>query len=202
MRILIFSDIHGDTKTLEKLAAQPADVYISAGDLSTFGRKLNDCGEVLRALGEKCWVLPGNHESAEENTNFCAKYGLTDFHRKVRQVTGRDGVVHLAGLGYSNLTPFHTPGEFTEDQIAQELAAFDGVAGPLEMVAHVPPKGTKLDEVMFGRHVGSESLRAWVERARPRRLFCGHIHECAGRQDTVGATECFNVGKAGYVLEI
>lgn len=202
MRILIFSDIHGDIKALEKLAVQPADVYISAGDLSTFGRALGRCGEVLQPLGERCWVIPGNHETAEENTNFCAKFGLTDFHRKVKQVQGRDGAVNLAGLGYSNLTPFHTPGEFTEDQIARELAAFDGVAAPLELVVHFPPKETQLDEVMFGRHVGSETLRAWVERARPRRLFCGHIHECAGRRDKLGSTECYNVGKAGYLLQI
>ncbi len=202
MRILIFSDIHGDTKALEKLAAQPADIYISAGDLSTFSRGLERCGEVLRALGERCWVIPGNHETAEQNAEFCRKYGLTDFHRQVKQVAGRDGAVSLAGLGYSNLTPFHTPGEFTEDQIAAELKAFEGVAAPVELVVHFPPKGTQLDEVMFGRHAGSETLRAWVERVRPRGLYCGHIHECAGRSDRVGATECFNVGKAGYLLEI
>ncbi len=201
MRILIFSDIHGDTKALEKLAAQPADLYISAGDLSTFGRALERCGEVLRPLGEKCWVIPGNHETAEENTAFCVKYGLTDFHRQVRQVNGANGAVHLGGLGYSNLTPFHTPGEFTEEQIAQELERFNGLA-PLVLVVHFPPKGTRLDAVMFGRHVGSETLRAWVERERPRQLFCGHIHECAGKSETLGATECLNVGKAGYLLEL
>ena len=52
MRVLIFSDIHGDTRALEKLVAQPADIYISAGDLSTFGRALANCGEILRPLGE------------------------------------------------------------------------------------------------------------------------------------------------------
>lgn len=201
MRILIFSDIHGDIRALEKIIAQPADLYISAGDLSTFGRALDRCGEALRPLGARCWVIPGNHETAEQNAEFCRKFGLTDFHRQVRKLDGRDGTVHLAGLGYSNLTPFHTPGEFTEDQIAAELAAFDGLA-PLEFIVHFPPKGTKLDEVMFGKHVGSESLAAWVERAQPRRLYCGHIHECAGKRDTVGKTECFNVGKAGYLLEI
>ena len=201
MRILIFSDIHGDTKALEKLVAQPADLYISAGDLSTFGRALDRCGEVLRPLGERCWVIPGNHETADDNAAFCRKYGLTDFHRQIRQLSGRDGMVHLAGLGYSNLTPFHTPGEFTEEQIAKELTAFEGIE-PLEFVVHVPPRGTKLDEVMFARHVGSETLRAWVERVAPRRLYCGHIHECAGRREMLGKTECFNVGKAGHWLEI
>lgn len=32
MKILIFSDIHGDIRALEQTIAQPADVYISAGD--------------------------------------------------------------------------------------------------------------------------------------------------------------------------
>jgi len=201
MRILIFSDIHGDLRALEKIIAQPADIYISAGDLSTFGRALDRCGEALRPLGERCWVIPGNHETAEQNVEFCRKFGLTDFHRQVRKLEGRDGAVHLAGLGYSNLTPFHTPGEFTETEIAAELKAFEGLEA-LEFIVHFPPKGTKLDEVMFGRHVGSETLRAWVERAQPRRLYCGHIHECAGKRDTVGKTECFNVGKAGHLLEI
>ncbi len=66
MRILIFSDIHGDMRALERLVAQTADIYIAAGDLSTFGRGLERCGELLRPLGERCWVLPGNHETHEE----------------------------------------------------------------------------------------------------------------------------------------
>lgn len=197
MRILIFSDIHGDTRTLEKLAAQPADIYVSAGDLSTFGKALEKCGDALRPLGKKCWVLPGNHETAAENASFCKKFGLTDFHRQMRLC----GETWLAGLGYSNPTPFNTPGEFTEEQIGNELAALEGKA-PLALIVHFPPHGTALDQVGFGMHAGSKTLRAWVERVQPRYLFCGHIHECAGKSDSLGATQCFNVGKAGYLLEI
>lgn len=197
MRIRIFSDIHGDTRALEKLTAQPADIYISAGDLSTFGKGLEKCGEALRPLGEKCWVLPGNHETAAENAAFCKKFGLSDFHRQMRQV----GSTWLAGLGYSNPTPFNTPGEFTEEQIGKELAALEGKS-PLVLIVHFPPHGTALDQVRFGMHAGSKTLRKWVERVQPRSLFCGHIHECAGKSDTLGATQCFNVGKSGYLLEI
>ena len=197
MRILIFSDIHGDTKALEKLVSQPADIYISAGDLSTFGKALERCGEVLRPLGEKCWVIPGNHETADENSAFCKKFGLTDFHCQTRRVGDR----WLAGLGYSNPTPFHTPGEFTEEEIGRALAAFEGKS-PLLLIVHFPPHGTALDRAGLGMHAGSKTLRAWVERAAPTHLFCGHIHECAGKSDTLGATQCFNVGKAGYILEI
>jgi hypothetical protein len=37
--------------------AQPADVYIDAGDLATFGKGLERCGDVLKPLGERLWVL-------------------------------------------------------------------------------------------------------------------------------------------------
>jgi len=201
MRILIFSDIHGDTRALQRLVATPADLYISAGDLSTFGRALERCGDLLRPLGEKLWVIPGNHETAQENTDFCKKFGFVDFHRQARRVETRAGLTHWAGLGYSNPTPFNTPGEFTEEEIAQALAGLEGL-NPLYLVVHFPPQGSALDRVMLGRHAGSRALRAWVERVQPAWLFCGHIHECAGKTERIGETQCVNVGKTGYVVEL
>jgi Icc-related predicted phosphoesterase len=201
VKILIFSDIHGDLRALENIAAQPADIYIANGDLSTFGRGLDRCGEVLKPLGERVWVLPGNHETHGDTRAFCQRYGFVDFHRHVRSLESSHGPTRWAGLGYSNITPFNTPGEYTEEQIAQALAEFDGIQS-LYLVVHFPPQGTKLDEFAAGKHAGSPTLRAWVERAQPAYLFCGHIHECGGRSDRLGPTQCFNVGKQGYTLEI
>ncbi len=197
MKVLTFSDIHGDMRSLERLLSQPADIYIAAGDLSTFGRGLERAGELLRPHGERVWVLPGNHETHEEMQAFCARYGVVDFHRQVRKLSS----TVWAGLGYSNPTPFDTPGEYSEEEIAEALAAFDGLSH-LYLVVHFPPQGTRLDQVAPGRHAGSRVLREWVERTQPAFLFCGHIHECAGQSDRIGATQCFNVGKAGYLLEI
>ncbi len=197
MKVLIFSDIHGDIRALEQLVSQPADVYIAAGDLSTFGRALDRCGEVLAPHGDKVWLLPGNHETHEETRELSRRFGFVDFHRQVRQI----GSTTWAGLGYSNITPFKTPGEYTEEQIQEALGAFDGLS-PLYLVAHVPPKDSQLDEFAPGQHGGSPALRKWVTQAQPVYLFCGHIHECAGRSDRIGQTQCFNVGKAGYTLEV
>jgi Icc-related predicted phosphoesterase len=197
MKVLIFSDIHGDIRALQQLVARPADVYIAAGDLSTFRKGLDACGEVLAPLGERVWMLPGNHETHDDTAELCRRFGFVDFHRQVREI----GATKWAGLGYSNITPFHTPGEYTEAQIGEALAAFVGES-PLYLVAHVPPYGTRLDEFSAGKHGGSPTLRAWVERAQPEYLFCGHIHECAGHADTIGRTKCFNVGKSGYLLEV
>ncbi|MGA8145720.1 MAG: metallophosphoesterase [Candidatus Acidiferrales bacterium] len=201
MKVLIFSDIHGDIRALEKIVAQPADIYIAAGDLSTFGKDLNRCGDLLKPLGEKVWVLPGNHESYDETREFCRRYGFVDFHRQVRTLTSNNGATEWAGLGYSNITPFNTPGEYSEEEIAKALSAFDHVK-PLYLVVHFPPQGTRLDEFAAGKHAGSPTLREWVDRVQPLYLFCGHIHECAGRSDRLGNTQAFNVGKKGYTLEV
>ncbi len=203
MKILIFSDIHSDFRALERVAAQPADIYIAAGDLSTFGRGLERCGEILRGAvaPERVWVLPGNHETHEQTRAFCGRFGFVDFHRQVRPLPAKKGMTHWAGLGYSNPTPFDTPGEYTEEEIAEALQPFEAL-NSLYLVVHFPPQGTALDRVALGRHAGSHVLRKWVERVQPVRLFCGHIHECAGQRDMIGATPCCNVGKAGHLVDL
>ena len=201
MKVLIFSDIHGDTRALEKLIAQPADIYIAAGDLSTFGKDLDRCGEIMKPLGEKVWVLPGNHESHDDTRAFCQRFGFFDFHRQIRAMKSERGTTQWAGLGYSNITPFNTPGEYTEEEITKALAPFDNLK-PLYLVVHFPPQGTRLDEFAAGKHAGSPTLREWADRVQPVYLFCGHIHECGGRSDRLGATQAFNVGKKGYTIEV
>ncbi len=197
MKIQIFSDIHGDLRTLEKLMSVPADVYISVGDLSNFGKGLDVCAPILAKQARRVWSIPGNHETAEQNHELWARGGFEDFQRHVRQI----GAAHWAGLGYSNPTPFDTPGEYTEEQIAEYLSAFNGVK-PLYLVVHAPPYGSKLDEFAPGKHAGSTAVREFVDREQPEMLFCGHIHECGGKSDQIGRTRCFNVGKKGYLLEI
>jgi uncharacterized protein len=201
MKVLLFSDIHGDFRSLERIVAQPADLYIAAGDLSTFGRGLDRCAEILKPLGERLWLLPGNHENHAQTRAMCEQFGFVDFHRQMRTLKSPKGNTYWAGLGYSNITPFNTPGEYAEDEIAGALGSFEGQK-PVYLVVHFPPRDTKLDEIGRGKHAGSPALREWVERVEPAFLFCGHIHETAGLRDRLGATECINVGKQGYSVEL
>jgi len=201
VKILIFSDIHNSRKALQNVVARDADLYIDAGDLVSFQKGLAECGEALKPLGERLWILPGNHETHDDMRELCSRYGFVDFHRQIRTLEGSSGKTYWAGLGYSNITPFKTPGEYSEDEIAQALAAFEG-RKPLYLVIHVPPYGTKLDEFAPGKHAGSTALREWVDRVQPVYVFCGHIHETAGFTDTIGATKCTNVGKQGVLFEI
>lgn len=201
MKIWLFSDIHGDLRALDRIVAQPADLYICVGDLATFGRGLERCAELLHPLGDKLWVLPGNHETHDNTKAFCQKFGFVDFHRQLRRLESARGTTNWAGLGYSNITPFNTPGEYSEEEIANALEGFHGIK-PLYLVVHFPPFNTRLDEFAPGKHAGSPALRDWVEKNQPAFLFCGHIHETAGFHERLGATQCFNVGKQGYMMEI
>jgi len=197
MKLLIFSDIHNDWKALERLLAIEADYYIAAGDQVTWAKGIERCGEILRTRGDKVYVLPGNHESAEQVSAMCARCGLHDFHERHFQVGGW----HVAGLGYSNPTPFNTPGEYSEKEIAQRLKPFASL-DPLVLICHAPPYDTALDQVNPGLHAGSHSVREFIEKHQPEYFFCGHIHEAEGVAVEMGRTRARNVGKAGHLLEL
>ncbi len=197
MKLLIFSDIHSDLKALEGLVQTEADYYFAAGDLVSWARGLERCGEILKQRRDRVYVLPGNHESAEQIAAFCTKYGFHDFHEKSLRVAN----YHVAGLGYSSPTPFDTPGEYSEAELAARLAPFEKLE-PLVLICHAPPYGTALDQVRKGLHAGSKSVRKFVDRHQPAYLFCGHIHEAEGVSVELGKTRAINVGKRGYLLEL
>jgi uncharacterized protein len=196
MKILVFSDIHGDLSALNKLLDIEADYYFAAGDMVSWAKGYDLVGPVLRRRGDRVCVLPGNHESDGDIRRLCEKYGLRHFHEQTMELDG----VHVAGLGYSNPTPFDTPGEYSEEQLAERLAPF-ALLKPLVLVCHCPPFQTALDEAGPNRHFGSRSVRDFIEKQQPEWFFCGHIHEAAGRETQLGPTKAVNAGKKGYLLD-
>lgn len=197
MRILFFSDIHSDLRALQAIADTPADRYFAVGDLVNWSKGLDAAGEVLRPLGGKLWVIPGNHESESQIAAFCGKFGFRNLHRRSEPIGG----YRIAALGYSNPTPFDTPGEYSEEELARHLEPFTGLK-PLILVCHCPPFETPLDQAAPGKHFGSPAIRQFIETHQPEWFFCGHIHEAAGVECRIGATRARNLGKTGYLLEI
>jgi uncharacterized protein len=197
MKLLIFSDIHGDQAALEKLMQIEADHYFADGDLANWGRGLEKLGPIMQRRAERMYVLPGNHEADSDIQRFCEQYKFHDFHAKWIEIAG----FKVAGLGYSNPTPFNTPGEYTEEELAARLEKFNGL-NPLILICHTPPKDTLLDRAGEGKHFGSQAVRDFIEREQPCYFYCGHIHEAAGVHEVIGRTECWNVGKRGQVLDL
>jgi uncharacterized protein len=197
MNLLIFSDIHADYTALERLLSTEADYYFAAGDLVNWGRGLDRVGSLLARRAERLYVLPGNHESEADINRLCADFHLHHFHGATLSLQGYS----VAGLGYSNPTPFDTPGEYSEAELSARLAKFAGLT-PLILICHCPPKDTALDRVREGVHAGSSAVRDFIEKHQPAYFFCGHIHEAAGVEVTMGKTRCCNVGKKGYLLAL
>lgn len=197
MRLLVFSDIHSDAAALERLMNVEADYYFCAGDVVNFARGFDKVGPVMARHAERMYVIPGNHESAANIAEFCAQYGFHDFHGRTIEVAGR----HVAGLGYSSPTPFNTPGEYSEAELAARLTPFAELK-PLVLICHAPPKDTDLDRIKPGLHGGSSAVREFLEAHQPEHFFCGHIHEAQGKVVQMGGTRAMNVGKSGYLLEL
>jgi Icc-related predicted phosphoesterase len=197
MRLLVFSDIHGNKSALERLMNAEADYYFAAGDLANFGRGLEKLAPVLQKRAERMYVIPGNHESEADIARMCEEFGFHNFHGQTIQIEAYT----VAGLGYSNPTPFNTPGEYSEQELAARLKKFDGL-NPLILICHAPPKDTKLDRAGEGQHFGSTAVRDFIVRNQPAYFYCGHIHEAAGQQDIIGRTIGWNVGTRGQVLDL
>ena len=196
-RALIFSDIHNDARALERLMEIDADYYFAAGDLVSWAKGLDKMGEIMKRRAGRMYVLPGNHESEQDVAGFCTRYGFANFHGGTIEVAG----IHIAGLGYSSPTPFNTPGEYTEPELATRLEKFAGLK-PLVLICHAPPLDTPLDRIREGLHAGSSAVREFIEKVQPEYFFCGHIHEAEGMVVPMGKTRAQNVGKRGHILEL
>ena len=66
-------------------------------------------------------------------------------------------------------------------------------------VMHSPPFRTNLDRLFDGRWIGSQAIRAFVERCQPYLTLHGHIHESSEISgtywDRIGKTICINPGQ-------
>lgn len=200
LRLLATTDYHGNVEAVRKTALKAkeydVDVVVVCGDMTHFG-SVEQIRELLSILKtSKCTVLfvPGNCDPP-------GSAGVSDrdiecIHGKCMQV---DGITFL-GVGGSSPSPFDTPFELGEGEIAEILeqgykSCQGGVAGVL--VSHSPPRYTKVDMAFTGEHVGSFSVREFVERAKPRLVLCGHIHEASGT-DRIGDSVVINPGPARH----
>ena len=203
MKIISFGDIHEDLNnlTLLKNEMESADLVIVTGDLTNFnGRKEAErvIDEIMK-YNENVLAQLGNLDQPEVN-DYLTEKGI-NLHRNgfIRDDIG------IFGVGGSNLTPFNTPTEFSEDEI--ETFLLEGIDKVKDakfkiMVPHMPPKDTKIDIITTGAHVGSQSVRDFILKHKPDIALSGHIHEARGR-DTIENTLAFNAGmfrEGGYVV--
>ncbi|MEM2874453.1 MAG: metallophosphoesterase family protein [Candidatus Hadarchaeales archaeon] len=195
MRILAVADFHSDpnaeTRFLKKIAGG-YDCIVIIGDLTQFGppEVVESMLEQVKSAGVPAFAVPGNCDP-KQIVQVLEKFGV-NLHRKCERI----GDIAFLGLGGSNMTPFNTPFELTEGEIAEELASLScGGSEKMVLITHAPPYGTKVDEIKAGTHVGSKSIRAYIETRQPILVLCGHVHEGRG-VDEIGRTVIVNPGPA------
>ncbi len=50
-----------------------------------------------------------------------------------------------------------------------------------------------------GKHAGSKLILRYIKKAKPKYVFCGHIHEGKGKVK-IGKAEIYNLGVCGYKI--
>ncbi len=203
MKLVSFGDVHMATRNLERMQDElrDTDLIVISGDLTNFGGP----PEALKVLGaarsvcRRVLALPGNLDRGEV-IPLLEDEGVA-LHGRGTVIDG----VALFGCGGSNITPFHTPTELTEDEIYDTLRrGYLEVKDrrPLVMVCHTPPYQTKCDRLMNGTAVGSTAARSFIEEVKPEVCISGHVHESAA-VDQIGTTTVFNAGPfkgGGYIV--
>lgn len=169
MKIFVFVDLHDELDKIEN-KVDKYDLVCFLGDLSNE----QDVELAERVYELIDYYIPGNIDGPEilevmESKNM--HYRLIRF-----------GTYDIFGFGFSNPTPFNTPGELDEMTIAKMLNKIK-LNRPTILFTHAPPQGI-LDKVK-DRNVGSVSLKRFIENNRDKiiaHLF-GHIHEQVGIVD-------------------
>ncbi len=170
----------------ERLAGTGVRLYLTGGN--------DDVPEVLDLL----------EEAAGEHVRPC-EHRVVELDHEHTMVT----------VGYSTPTPWQTPRERSEEEIAAAIdASMAAVPDPARCVfnLHCPPLASGLDSVLQVRptpeglprpvlaagrpalaRAGSRAVRDAVVTYQPVVGLHGHVHESPGRR-RYGRTQCFNPG--------
>ena len=201
MRIIAFGDIHDRAENIGKIdRLSDANRVIITGDLTNFGGigRAKKIIETVSRHNPNLYAMPGNMDQREVES-YLDDLGI-NLHSKGVIIQG----VGFFGVGGSNYTPFNTPTEYTEEEIKEFIQkGYEEVkhVALKILVSHPPPYNTNVDIVGGGHHVGSVSVREFIEEHQPQVCLTGHIHEAVGK-DRIGDTLILNPGTledGGYV---
>jgi Icc-related predicted phosphoesterase len=197
MRIAYVVDVHGSFDAVTRVLSDAGrvDVLVVGGDITTAGTADEAAAaiELWRPLAPRLFAVAGNMDSPAIDARL-AELGIA--------LDGRGETVDdvgFFGVSGSPRTPMHTPYELDEDELERRIeAGWAEVSGSgvTILCPHAPPHGTSCDRLRSGTHVGSRSVRSFVERAQPDVVLCGHVHESRG-VDTIGRTQIANPGPVG-----
>ncbi len=197
MKILFFTDLHGDMNTLRKLKdkSKDVDVTVCAGDISVMETNIEEIMRRVNKFHSPVLMLHGNHEDEFFLRELCdAHDNITFLHKAVHHV--EDNIIMgYGGDGFSTNDP-----EFVD--VAESFFKNE-IKGKKRMVlvTHGPPYDTRIDHVA-GNPRGNKSYRTFIDEVKPHVVIAGHLHENEGKSHKIGRTIFINPGKKGVVVKL
>jgi len=197
MKFLCTSDLHGvvPVQMKEIVSFQNIDAILAAGDFSPHGwhgegRNAEGPLNFLISLGLPVFCVNGN---IDPNPDYFLN--LEKIHEKFHFVhlkRVKVGDYYIVGLG-----DYYFMASYVLDKFESLLKK-----NPKKtiVISHYPLRGV-LDKTDFGSHVGSDELRALIEKYQPLVFLCGHIHEAAGVSN-IGKTTVINAAMKNVLVEI
>jgi Icc-related predicted phosphoesterase len=189
------------------LSEEEREAWFEEVMLKTFGDWLALAPERLGDSAVRCFVMPGNDDPQGVDGAIEAATRIEGCDDRVVEF---DGYTMLS-LGYSNRTPFDSPRELEEDELARRIEAMAAEVedmGRCIFNLHVPPYDSGLDTApelsddltvvtVAGQPsmapCGSRAVRDAIERHQPLLSLHGHVHESRGATH-IGRTLSINPG--------
>jgi Icc-related predicted phosphoesterase len=204
-----FYPLRMDTEELDRLVADEGyrQEVMDRELAATVERWLRLAEERFAGTDIICVSLPGNDDELAIDIPLNESTAIPNSDCRLL----RFGDLQILGYGASNPTPWSSPREFSEEEIARSLREVaEGVDSELPLIAniHVPPYRSTLDDaplvnddltpVTKGGNpvvgpVGSHAVREFLEEVQPWLSLHGHIHESRNTAK-IGNTVAINPG--------
>jgi Icc-related predicted phosphoesterase len=193
MKIIALPDLHqGGITYLDRISHElvEVDLILLAGDLTNRGTTA-DAAHVVQAVhnhNSSILTVPGNWDGSEVDA-YLTQEGINLHGRCLVK-----DQLRFIGVGGSLYSQMKTPNEMSETDF---MAYLEQAANNLPfdvLVCHHPPLNTRADKTWTNLHIGSTSIRSFIEKFQPAWCFTGHIHETMGVIDVIGRTQIINPG--------
>ena len=177
----------------------------------TLQRWVSIANERLAGKDIRCYMTPGNDDHLEIDDVLEGGAIVTNPEGKLVHLTDGKTTREMISCGWSGPTPFDTPRECSEEELASRIESMATQLRSPETAIfnfHDPPYDSHIDYAPMLDNtlqvqtdggqvrmvpVGSKSVRTAIERYQPQLGIHGHIHESRG-QVKVNRTVCVNPG--------
>jgi uncharacterized protein len=200
MKLLAFTDLHGDERIITGLIAKAKkakpDLLVCAGDISEFGAKLEKILKKFESVGIPMILIPGNHEDPYNLKKISSKFEYIIYLNE-----GSYELDNYVFFGYGDGV-FNKEDKYFE-RLAKRFAKAVDKNKKFILLVHAPPYKTKLDLLPMIGHSGNKSIKKFIVAENPHLVICGHLHENFGKIDKVGKRSILvNPGPKGKIIEI